>query len=753
MQLCFCVVTVCVFAGALSLCAQQAGLEEAGIIRIPRVQRAPKLSDFLQSIPREAEAVVTDFRQYVPSEGGPVSQPTTAYLSYDAKNLYVAFVCADDPRLISARVAKHDQIMSDDRVIVNIDTFHDRRHMYWFDANPYGVQADGNVTDGLEDDPSWDTLWHSDGTITENGYVVLFSIPFRSLRFPNHAEQTWGLILGRYIQRNNECSLWPYVSSRKAGWAQQGGDLVGLRDISPGRNIQLIPYGIAAASRYLETSGGSPPEFVSGTDFRGGLDAKVVLKGTLTADLALNPDFSQVESDEPQVTVNQRYEVYFPEKRPFFLENAGLFLAVDRLFFSRRIADPNYGARLTGKLGNWSVGALVAGDRAPGEGHQADDPLDGKHAAAGVFRLLREFRQGGRTSTFGAMLTSRDFGPSYNRVYSFDTRLRLLPNWTLAGQVTGSRTRMLEGRILAGPAYRIGWYHSGRNLISTTQYIDRSPNFRAELGYVPRLDIREVAHNGGYIWRPETGLVQNFGPVVDAYIIYDREGRLRDWKVTPEFRLGLIRATSLSVTRDEVFELYDNHRFRYRATGFTFSSQWFRWLWLDGSFSRGTGVNYYPSAGKDPFLGRRLQASGGITIRPEPHVQIEGTYIFNRLLTGPESGASGAAPGAAVFLNHIARSKLNWQFSRRLSARFIADCSFVLPNASLSRLERSKTLTLDALFTYMLNPGTALHIGYTDIYDNYRIDPTASPGLIRTPGLDLNTGRQAFMKLSYLLRF
>ena len=164
---------------------------ELSPIRIPRVSRAPKLSDFLDNTPREAEPVVDVFRQFDPHDGAPVSQPTTAFLSYDDKNLYVGWICKDDPGQIHARVAPRKQIELDDRVTINIDTFQDHKHAYWFDVNPYGIQYDGRTTDGIGDDPSWEGLWYSEGKITEDGYVVLETIPFRSIRFPRASKQIW----------------------------------------------------------------------------------------------------------------------------------------------------------------------------------------------------------------------------------------------------------------------------------------------------------------------------------------------------------------------------------------------------------------------------------------------------------------------------------------------------------------------------------------------------------------------------------
>ncbi len=485
----------------LFLCGQTGLHAQAGIIetqmrtlRIPRVSRPPVLDDFLKGVPREAELTVTDFRQYRPGDGDPVSQPTTAFLSYDDQNLYVAFICKDDPKLIRARLAKHDQIMSDDRTMVNLDTFHDHRNMYWFNVNPYGVQADGTSTDGQGNVSTWDTLWHSDAKITGDGYVALTAIPFKSIRFPSDRQQTWGLMLGRFITRNNEWATWPYVSSRRPDFVRQGGDLEGFEDISPGRNIQLIPYGLFSKSRYLDRPPEGPALFRSENEARVGLDSKVVLKDALTLDVALNPDFSQVESDEPQVTINQRYEVVFPEKRPFFMDNASYFVTPEQVFFSRRIVDPRLGARLTGKVGNWTIGALFADDRAPGERVAASDPWRGRHSPLGVVRVQREFRGNTRRSSLAAMVTSEDFGSTHNRVYSVDARVQLLPNWILTGQALTSDTRLENGQRLAGPAYYAEWSHFGRHFVSTTKYTDHSPNFRSQLGFFKRVDIREASH-------------------------------------------------------------------------------------------------------------------------------------------------------------------------------------------------------------------------------------------------------------------
>ncbi len=727
--------------------------EQMKTLRIPRVSRPPALSDFLNGVPREAERVITDFRQYRPGDGEPVSQPTTAYLSYDDNNLYVAFVCKDDPRLIRARLSKHDQIVSDDRTIVTLDTFNDRRRHYWFNVNPYGVQEDGVSVAGEGGYSNWDTLWHSDAKITGDGYVTLAAIPFKSIRFPSTPQQTWGLVVGRFITRNNEWSTWPRVSSRLPTYAEQSAYLEGLEDISPGRNLQFIPYGIFSRARYLDTAPPGPARFRTENDGRAGLDAKVVLKDAFTLDLALNPDFSQVESDAPQVTINQRFEVFFPEKRPFFLDNANYFATPEQLFFSRRIADPGFGARLTGRAGDWTIGALAAGDRAPGERVLSTDPWRGRQSPVGVVRVQREFRRKSRIYSLAAMATSQDFASTHNRVYSADTRLQLLANWHFRGQAMSSDTRLADGRRLAGPAYFAEWNHSGRHFVSTTRYTDRSPSFRSQLGYFNRVDTRMVSHTTGYNWRPAGRVVQSYGPELRGMINYDREGRLQDWSGGAGFNLGLVRSTLLSAWHERIFELYAGTGFRRHSTGAAFSTEWWRWMALSATFGAGGGINYSPAPGRAPFLGKRLEGSLGITLRPGPHWRLEHTYLYSGLRTDGGSAPAGVEPGTAVFNNHILRSNITCQLTRRFSVRSITDYRAVLPNAALMRSEKTKHIGVDALATYMLNPGTALHVGYMDLYDNLHLNPSVNPSLRRTAFPDLNTGRQVFVKVSYLLRF
>jgi len=713
-------------------------------LRIPKVSQAPTLDDFVLKRRREAEVAVSDFRQLQPGDGEPASRPTTAYLSYDEDNLYVIFVCRDDPEKIRAHVSRREDIANDDAVSITLDTFHDLRRAYTFVVNPVGVQLDGILTEGQGTDFSFDTLWQSDGRVTSDGYIVRMAIPFKSLRFSGEQLQTWGIALGRSIIRNNEQSYWPYITDRVQGFVRQMATAQGLQQISPGRNIELRPYGAFTASRTPNSDPIAPQTYRSENEFRAGVDAKVVFRDALTLDLTLNPDFSQVESDEPQVIINQRFEVFFPEKRPFFIENAGFFQTPDQLFFSRRIVEPQFGARLTGKVGRWALGGLMIDDRAAGK----LDPTGptSSRALIGVARVQREFAE---QSAVGFLVTNRDYRDRSNQVLAVDGHLQLNPNWTLTAQAARSYTRDLSGSRTNGSAYLAQLVGSGRNFKYGLTYTDRSPGFQADLGFVPRVDVRQVEQYANYRWRPESRRVVSFGPAGYVLLNWDRQGRLQDWYADAGFGVQMKRQTFIDVDHAQAYELFEGHGFRTNQTNVSFVSDPLEWFGFSASYGAGSSVNYSPAVGLSPFEADSRGGNVSLTLRPTSRASFYQSYIYRRLATRNDSIAFAGA-GTSIFNNHLLRSKINYQFTRKLSLRFILDYDAVLPNASLIALDHRKRLTPDILLTYLVNPGTALYVGYTDRYENLLL----SPGTFTRVGSPTTpTDRQFFVKLSYLFRY
>jgi cellulose/xylan binding protein with CBM9 domain len=247
-----------------------AAYAEPPTLHISRVSRAPRLEDFLKGTPREAGVRITDFRQREPGDGTSVSQETSAYLSYDDKNLYIVFVCKDEPGLVRAHLAKREEVLNDDRVAVYLDSFHDRQRAYVFSVNPLGVQLDGIKTEGLDEDFSFDTVWQSEGRLMPDGYIVSLAIPFKSLRFTDASTQTWGVALARFITRNSEVSFWPHITQRIQSFIQQYATLEGLEKISPSRNMQLSAYGAFTDARFLDHNSSIPVGFRNNKEARGG---------------------------------------------------------------------------------------------------------------------------------------------------------------------------------------------------------------------------------------------------------------------------------------------------------------------------------------------------------------------------------------------------------------------------------------------------------------------------------------------------
>ncbi|HEY6768799.1 MAG TPA: DUF5916 domain-containing protein [Candidatus Sulfotelmatobacter sp.] len=798
-------------------------VQEPPTLNIPRLEHAPALADF-ESMQPQGEAArhmvrVRGFVQRNPHDGEKVSELTEAYLGYDQKNLYAAFVCFDDPRKVRGRLSRREDIYDDDEVEVMLDTFHDRRRAYAFQSTPLGVQWDAIWTEASREevsgnfDTSFDTVWDSHGKITSGGFVVLISIPFKSLRFPSTEKQEWGIILYRGIVRKNEDSFWPHISYKVSGRLGQAATLRGLEGISPGRSLELIPYGVLRGFRGLDQRDPGNP-FFQHADVQGqpGMDAKFVIHDHFVVDMTANPDFSQVESEDPQITVNQRFEVYFPEKRPFFLENEDYFRTPLNLFFTRNIQDPSAGIRLTGKEGPYSVGLMATDDRSPGLAVPnfcapgSSGCVSDLFGTRSYFTIARVSRDIARQSSIGLLYTDWECpttGES-NRVGGVDTRLKFNANWSLDGQAVLSSSNLLgltstsqglnfanlsttceaglfpfssgnkgNGNYYAGPAEKLDLKRDGLHFSYEAIYNDISPGFVTVPGFVNRVDIRSLNQIIDYRFRPKKGWIVDWGPSLTQRYVFDHEGTRLDTDYDPYIAVQARGQTFFYFypyeefrerLRPQDFEFLGfsvphNQDYHEHNSAITFQTSYFPKVTAGAGYRWGDGVNFVPSPGgpdglTQPFVAREDAANGLLTFRPIKPLKIENTYLFERLRTiGSNHG---------IFDDHIVRSKWNWQFTPQLSMRVILQYNALLANTPgntvypYTYLPTQKQFNADFLITYLIHPGTAIYVGYNSDLQNLNhdlmFDPAGLAGFYTAKGF-INDSRQFFVKVSYLFRF
>ena len=767
-------------------------------LHIPHMDQAPTMNDFLgmQLSPAVAGKMlkIEGFQQRDPKDGAPVSQKTEVYVGYTDKNLYVACLCFDsERRKIRARLGRREAIDDDDQFGFVLDTFHDKQHGVFFYLNPMGVQQDGIWTEGQNGpDYSFDMLWNSDAKLNPQGYVVFFEIPFRSLRFSPQENQTWGIFFERDVKRNNESAFYPHISSNTQGFLSQETQMDGMEKISPGRNLQFIPYASIRTFRDLDDRDPNHPHFHGKhIEPRIGLDAKAVIKDSLVLDATVNPDFAQVESDAPQVTVNQRFEVFFPEKRPFFLENSSFFTTPINLVFTRRIVDPEYGIRLTGKLGPWAIGGLFADDKSPGRSVPSSDPLAGAKAYFGVVRISHDI---GKESSVGLIYTDRELhtaNPSKtlctddpciigaNRIGGVDAKFKLSSNFTISAQALTGYTKFNDGTHEGGPAYTLFEEYSSRNWEHNAEYDDTAEHFETATGFFVRPDVRHLNQFTLRRFRHEGKWLQWHGPGLFTNNTWDHKGTRLDYLANANYRFIMQRQVFFGFFSNISHErlrpvdyaaLLTNRDYAHNTRGFFFNIGYFKQLSINGELGWGRSTNYdaaYPVPNSatgfclnpgvpgvgglcPPVLANSNYAQFEAVIRPVKSLTVDNTYLLSRLTRFQDN-----LPGSGVFNNHIIRSKWNYQFTRDFSLRLIGQYSTLLANPARTSLQSTKNFNADVLFTYLVHPGTAVYVGYNSNLQNLDpalgLDPNGN--INRTRDHFINDGRQFFVKVSYLFRY
>jgi hypothetical protein len=725
---------------SLSTVSSHAIAQNSTLLTIPKVTQAPRLQDFLRGVPANAGMEVRDFKQRSPGDGNAASKETKVYLSYDEQHFYAVFVAKDDPALVRSRIAKREDIEGDDLVILELDTFKDLRRAFVFEANPLGVQLDAKRTEGQDMDYQFNTQWESEGQLTEDGYVVKMAIPFKSLRFENADVQNWGVLVGRLITRLNEESFWPYVTKRISSIGPQMASMQIPEKISAGRNAQLIPFVYAGKAKLLNSEDLHAPFWQRENKLQGGLDAKWVLGEAAALDLTLKPDFSEVESDEPRITVGKRYEVEFPETRPFFLENAGFFKTPNPLFFSRRIVEPKAGLRLTGRKDSWSYGGLMMDDHASKSDATAGTNVANESAKIAMLRLQNDVNE---DLQLGVLMTNKRANLDRHFVAGLDGTYQFDDNWEMQVQLASSQTDHSQSTKSKGQLRYVDIKHEGKHLEFVAKYLDISPKFDTNLAFLPRTDLKQLKQETKYVWHiHDHSWLQQIGPVMESEYTRDHANRLQDWK----HELGMFALakghTVLEAKLERGMERFNEVNYYQPGMEIEFSSSWFDWLQVESEVNWTKGINYQATSQVKQLLGDARSVQ--LTMQFKPHAQwrIEEKLLWNDLRNENDS---------PVFKNVTWRTKLNYQHNRFLGLRLIFDYQMLKSNPALTTMKSGKQLNTDVQLSYVLSPGTTLYAGYGNRQENlaWLGNPTR---LQRTEDLNLRTGSRFFIKFNYLFQ-
>ncbi len=744
--------------------------------KVPLLTEGLKPSDFAGMAPRpdlkDKLTRVSGFVQNTPSDGVPATQQTDVWVGHTKSTLYFVFICHDDhPGLIRGHLARRESISGDDTVSVVVDPFQDHQKGVQFELNPAGVQADAAWTDFAtvayagDSDYSYDQVWDSETRVTDTGWMALMAIPFRSLRFRTAASD-WGIVFIRSLPRNSEVDFWPRVSTTISGVLSQEGTMHGIEGVTGSHNFQINPYVLGQNERELINIDPLNP-YISSRKIEGtaGGEAKYILKDSLVLDGTINPDFSDVESDQPQFTVNQRYPVYFPELRPFFLENANYFSTPILLVYTRNIVHPEFGIRLTGKIGHINMGFFAIDDRETGETYAPGDPLYHQRAKYVVGRISEDL---GKNSSVGLIYTDQEFGGGWNRIGGLDFAAHLNKSWTMTGQMVETSTMSptdgdTPSTYSAGPASYFDVQRTGHSFNLDSFFKDYSTGFRTQLGFIPTTDLYNYQTHATYQWYPRNHLVQSYALDAVQSIAWDHQGnRLYHYTTfSPYVTLArqMLIAPQIGQNSDTLgpqdgYPLTHDVNFTENFGGILVRGSPWSQLIFTLTALRAGNVNYNPVAGTDPFLMNEELIQALFTIQPIRQLTADNTYLLDR--------DHSIANGAFVYENQVFRTKINYQFTRSMSARVIAEYDSTLSNAAESSLPRSKQIGTQALFTWLPHPGTVLYIGYNNDLQNLdrslcnrglsgACDPT-NPLPPRANNY-LNDGKQIFVKFAYLFRF
>jgi len=611
---------ILIFSFSLVLFPQYSLASSQEILEIPRMSNPPKIDGVIENSLWEREALkIEDFLQFTPKEKGIPTEKTVAYIGHDKKCFYFAFRCYDsDPKKIRATITNRDNIIDDDWIAVFIDTFNEKRRAYSFFINPRGVQMDlMRIEEGGNDnmDESWDTVFRSDGKIDEEGYTVEMAIPFKSIRFPDKENKVWGVMLGRTIARKGEIVIWPQVSKSIPGLLTQEAEIMIQGEVEKGKNFELMPIFTSLKNKNEKT------------DLQPGMNFKWGISSDLTLDLTLNPDFSHIEADAPQIDINQRFALYYSEKRPFFLEGMEIFQFPEiDMVYTRRIIDPAGGAKLTGKVGRFTYGLLSAYDTNPTESlwevHNGGEGTD-DNALFNIFRIKTDvFKE----SYLGFCLADKEIDGSYNRVLGADGQFRFKDKFFFSFQAIGSKSKSDDQETGIVPALYADLSYFSKHVGGGLYWMSIHPDFEASSGFINRVDYRTLGAYTSFRAYPEKKYLNQVSLGLSTGQRYAYfEDLLTDCWSRANLHLRFTEFSMMDITFQNSMERYEGIDFNKNSWTVEGENNLIGWLPFGFYFRTGNSIFYDPD---DPFLG--WSNTYGLYFNVKPNKRLQMSVVLPR---------------------------------------------------------------------------------------------------------------------------
>ncbi|MEE8576904.1 MAG: DUF5916 domain-containing protein [candidate division Zixibacteria bacterium] len=740
---------------------------------VPRLSGEIKIDGNSDDSGWKSAALANNFAETNPGDNIAPPVKTEVLVCYDQDNFYMLFKAFDDPEKVRATMTDRDNMFQDDYIGIIFDTYGDLAWAYELFINPYGIQGDLRWNHGNEDG-RFDIVWQSEGSITDDGWQVEVAIPFKSLRFPDSETQTWRVNFWRNHPRDSRRRYsWVAIDRDNPCWLCNFGTLTGIENVSPGGSLELLPAMVATQSGEYTFPEDKAPYFSNNNaDAELSLSTKYAVASDLTAEVTLNPDFSQIASDATQINVNSTFALYFPERRPFFQAGSDLFNMPTNIFYPRTINNPQVAGKLYGRLGRTSVAFISAWD----ENTVAQLPFQefslGVQLDKAIVNVLRVKHSILDDSYLGMTLTDRRHegqGPGAGSIYSVDGRLRFLRNINLSFQIAGSHTEELNrpglfdsdleaetfdyGKHTIGlDGEKFNGYSLSANIGRQTRLWDvnlgyraNSPTFRAENGFINQTDFRMVDLWTGLFFRQGNHpLFDIISPRVSIGRKWNFEGMFKDEWIRPELYLSMKAQTSVTLS----FLVSQEHFRDSLITGIQRYE-----IDVESRFSKVFGIGFDFETGHSllrnlviPALGQTYEFGLGVRIRPTDRLTIQPEFDFERLtlLDNTDSVAFAVAgktvtPGQELSSTWVLRTNLSYQFTRRLFVRTIIE--YYDQDSDYDADDRSRGMSVEPLLTYKISPFTIFYIGSGHGYTDYNYT-----GLQKMR----RSSQQFFAKLQYL---